>query len=178
MSKFPLPPSPDPDAEPAERRAPRGAIGSLRWFRSLLGRPLKLERRGADLHISRIERRRTPDAIRAAELDQLRDELRTRLLEHDHEHHAAVLRHLVFVHDVLGRQGWPGVGAMDARVLGKALAQAQMLAGREGSAGLSTLVEQLRLLQVAAGLREERLGRAPAAAAVEAAMTPPREHVE
>jgi hypothetical protein len=108
----------------------------------------------------------------------LLDDLRTRLLAHEHEQHAAVLRHLVFVHDVLGRQGWAGVGAMDARVLGKALVQAQMLASREASDGLSALVRQLHLLQVAAELREERPGRAKASAAVEAPTAPPRERVE
>lgn len=156
MSKPPSHRKPSPDGAHPDRREPRGTVGSLSWFKSLLGRPLRLQRRGINVHIALVDRRRSPEAIKADELTQLRDELRARLLAHEHGHHVAALRHLVFVYDVLGHQGWHGVAAMDSRVLGKAMAQAQLLATAETSPALSALIEELRLLQVAAGLREER----------------------
>ena len=67
-----------------------------------------------------------------------------------------VMRHLVYVHDELGRKGWPGVGALPAHVLAKALVQAEMLAGKRPSPTLSMLVDRLRLLQVEAELRAQR----------------------
>jgi hypothetical protein len=143
-----------------ERRSPRGAPGSVGWLKSLMGRPLALERRGGQLHVTLRERRRSPEAIKAEQLAQLREELGLRLLGQADEQHTAVMRHLVFVHDMLGRQGWPGVAAMDSKMLARALVQAQMLASHGASPGLSTLIEQLRLFQVAAELREERTARA------------------
>ena len=143
-----------------ERRAPRGSPGSVPWLKSLLGRPLGLERRGSQLHVTLRERRRSPEAIKAEQLAQLREELRIRLLGQADERHTAVMRHLVLVHDELGRQGWQGVGAMDSKTLSRALVQAQMLASHGASPGLTILIEQLRLFQVAAELREERKVRA------------------
>jgi hypothetical protein len=50
-----------------ERRTPRGAPGSVRWLKGLLGRPVALERRGGKLHLTLVERRRPPEVIRAQE---------------------------------------------------------------------------------------------------------------
>ena len=139
-----------------ERRAPRGAPGSTRWLKSLLARPIALERRGAQLHVTLVERRRTPEVIDQQERAQLCDEVRVLLLTRGTDHEVAVLRHLVLVLDVLGTRGWDGVGAMASGVLRKALMQAQLLDAQESAPALSYLIERLRLLQVAAGLREER----------------------
>ena len=139
-----------------DRRAAPGAKGSLRQLKGLLGRPLGLEWRGGQLHVVLIDRRRASPADQPPSLSQLRAELRARLLAHEHDHTAQVMRHLVFVHDVLGRKGWPGAGALPGQVLGKALVQAEMLASEEPSPSLAMIVERLRLLQVAANLREER----------------------
>ena len=46
-----------------ERRAPRGAPGSARWLKGLLARPIALERRGGQLHVTLVERRRSPEVI-------------------------------------------------------------------------------------------------------------------
>lgn len=139
-----------------DRRAPRGSTGSLRWVKGLLGRPLVLERRGSKLHLTLVDRRRPAAVLEADDLSALRAELRARLLEHDNHHTAAVMRHLVLVHDVLGRRGWSGVAAMDSRVLHKAQIQAQMLASEEPSRRLSLLSQRLTVLQVTASVREDR----------------------
>lgn len=143
-----------------ERRAPRGTPGSVRWLGGLLGRPVGFQRRNGQLHVALIERRRSPETIEADEVAALSAELRTRLLAHDHEQAAAVMRHLVLVHDVLSHRGWAGVASMASGLLRKAVMQAQLLAqslaSQESSAPLVELIDRLRLLQVAAGLREER----------------------
>lgn len=143
----------------AERRSPPGAPGSLRWFKGLLGRPVALQRRDGRLHMVLVERRRPPEERRAQALEMLRDELRTRLLGDAHEHAAQAMRHLVFVHDELGRKGWAGVEAMPALVLRKALVQAQMLQDQEASPALTKLIDRVRVLLVGAELREERQAR-------------------
>jgi len=61
----------------------------------------------------------------------------------------------VLVHDELGRTGWPGVEAFPVRVVGKARIQAEMLASLEPSTVLGAFIERLRLVEVAARLREE-----------------------
>ncbi len=139
-----------------ERRALRGTPGSVRWLGGLLGRPVGFQRRNGQLHVALIERRRSPETIEADEVAALSAELRTRLLAHDHEQAAAVMRHLVLVHDVLSHRGWAGVASMASGLLRKAVMQAQLLASQESSAQLVELIDRLRLLQVAAGLREER----------------------
>lgn len=149
-----------------DRRAPKGAKltqGSLSKLGSLLNRPLSVQRQGTRLRVVPIERRRAPSADRPPPLEQLRLELRARLLAQPHEHTARVMRHLVFVHDELGRKGWAGVEALPSQVLGKALLQAEMLDSEEPSPGLKAIVDRLRALRVAAELREERRPRRPEA---------------
>jgi hypothetical protein len=139
----------------AERRSPRGKPGSLRWLRSLLGRPVALEQRNGKLHITLQERRRPPEVIQAQERAALCEELRLRLLEHG-EHHVAVLRPLLAVHEALSRHGWERVGHLPSALLAKAHLQLLMLIGREASGALSGMAEHLRLLQAAAEAREDR----------------------
>ena len=144
-----------------DRRLPRGAPGSMRWLKSLLGRPLELQRRGGQLHVTLADRRRSPERLRADELEQVREELRARLLSQDLEHAARVMRHLVFVHDALGNQGWAGLETLPSPLLGKALVQAQMLVSQSASDRLALLIERLRVAKVTAELREQRQLRQP-----------------
>jgi hypothetical protein len=157
-----------------ERRSPRGRPGSLSWMRGLLGRPLALERRDGKLHMTLLDRRRSPAEIEAQALEQLRHEVQTRLLAHEVDHAARVMRHLVFVHDELGRKGWAGVAEMSSDVLGKALVQVDMLGSDERSGLLREMADRLRLLKVAAEVREERRppqAQAPADGVVEISET-------
>lgn len=139
-----------------DRRAPPGAPGSLQWVKSILGRPLGVERRGLGVHVVLVDRRRNPSPHQPPTLPQVCSELRARMLAHGDERATQVMRHLVHVHDELGRQGWPAVEALPARVLGLALVQAEMLASEGTSRPLAHLVDRLRVLRVAAELREER----------------------
>lgn len=153
----------DPDFDPLatkprkERRAPRGAPGTLRWMREVLGRPLAVEKRDKAMHLVLVERRRRPEVIRAEALTQLCYELGLRIveLESSTAHHA--MRHLIAVHDALIRKGWAGVEHMPARILGKAVVQAQMISSRDGSPRMRAFVDHLRKLQVAAEVREDRM---------------------
>ncbi len=146
-----------------DRRAPRGTTGSVRWVQGLLGRPLGLERRAGQLHLTLLDRRRPPEVVEADAVARLCAELRARLLDHENHHTAAVMRHLVAVHDTLLKRGWTGVQALSSKLLGKALLQAQMLASDEASRRMSEFIERLRVLQAAADVREERALKAGAA---------------
>lgn len=139
-----------------ERRSPRATKGSLRWLRSLLGRPVQMERRDGQWHVVLADRRRSPQEREAARLAALCAELSARLLGQDDEATAQLMRHLVFVHDALRRDGWPCLALLPSRVLRKALVQLQLLLKQEPSPPLSMLAERLQQLQVAAELREER----------------------
>ncbi len=121
-----------------------------------MGRPLVLQRRDGKLHVTLVERRRSPAEVEAQAVAQLRHELQTRLVANDGGHAARVMRHLVFVHDELGRNGWAGVAILPSEVLGKALMQAEMVDSQETSPLLAEMLERLRLLRVAAQASEER----------------------
>ncbi len=155
MADDPFPEAPDRP----ERRAPAGPKGSIRWMRSVLGRPLALQRRADGLHLTLLERRRPPEVVQAESMARLREELRLRLLELEHQHATMAMRHLVAVHDMLGRKGWAGVQDLKSEVLRMAIVQAQMLLDREPSRRITRLVDRLRLMQAAAEAREERLQR-------------------
>lgn len=147
-----------------DRRAPPGRRGlryALRWLKGLLGRPMGLEWRGRQLHVVIVDRRRKPRADLPLTLSQMRAELRARLIAHEHDNAARLMRHLVFVHDELGRKGWAGIGKLPARLLGKALVQAEMLNTEEPSAALAMVVDTLRPLHVAAEMRQAHAGGEP-----------------
>jgi len=142
-----------------DRRVAAGvgaAHNPLRQLKGLLGRPLGLERRGSQLHVVLVDRRRAPPADQQPSLSQLQAELRQQLLIQEHSEAAHLMRHLAFVHDELGRRGWPGVAALPGQILGKALVQAEMLANEEPSPSLQMIIDRLRLLQVEAARRDER----------------------
>lgn len=139
-----------------ERRAPRGTPGTTRWLKGLLARPVALERRDGQLHVTLVERRRPPEVIEQQERAALCEEVRVLLLQRGSDREVAVMRHLVLALEVLQARGWDGVGALASGVLRKAVMQAQLLESQDPSPALSHLIERLRLLHVAAGLREDR----------------------
>ena len=151
-----------PKSDQPDRRAPESARGldvSLSRLKGLLNRPLALERRAGNLHFVLVDRRCRDRPDQPPTLEQVRHELRTRLLGHQIDSAAQVMRHLGHVHDVLGRKGWEGVGALTPRVLNRAWVQAQMLASDDPSPALVEVIDQLHRLKVAAELRVERQGR-------------------
>lgn len=142
----------------------------MRWMRSLLGRPLALQRRPDGVHVTLLERRRSPEVVQAESMMRLREELRLRLLDLEHRHATTAMRHLVFVHDVLGRKGWAGVQDLKSTVLRMAIVQTQMLVEREPSKRLDRFADRLRMIQAAAEAREERLQQHAQALAAGAAL--------
>ena len=155
-------------AKPPPRQAPpgfdRGASapvpakrGSLRWVRDVLSRSLRLQQgrnapaaataegEGADPNVSLLMRQRA--------------ELGARLLVHDPA--TQVVRHLFIVHDELQVQGWMGVEALPAKVLERALVEAEILHRDEPSSLLATIIDKLRAFKSAATARalEEELER-------------------
>ena len=146
---------PPPDKGPStapfkDRRAPADAqspAGSLRWLKSLLGRPMGLVRRGGQWKLEVLERRRTA-VVDALSWSQLRSELRRRLDDPAHGHAATALRHLVVTINELKRKGWPGVEALPESVLERARLQADMLNGATPSPALTQLAERRGRLQL------------------------------
>jgi hypothetical protein len=136
--------------------AAKGAAGLLRRLKGVLARPLKLQRHDGRLRLVLVERRQARPVDGLPSLSAARDELRALLMLHGNEHATGVMRHLVLVHDELGRRGWPGVEALPVQVLGMALVQAEMLASDESTEALSTIIDRLRIAKVAAELREEQ----------------------
>ncbi|MDQ6628341.1 MAG: hypothetical protein M3Z29_07835 [Pseudomonadota bacterium] len=128
--------------------------GSLGWVRDVLSRSIGLEQRRKLLPPGPVDHRRTAAAEQPpALLLQQRAELGARLLVHDPA--TQTVRNLFLVHDELGRGGWPAVSAMPRPLMDKALAEAEMLAIQEASPLLTTIIEQLRDLGVAADMRAE-----------------------
>lgn len=164
------PPAPKkPRPMPAEdRRAPasaRGASVTISKLKGALNRPVRVERRDGQLHVVLVDRRRAPREGAVPDERQLRDELGALLLADAHGEAPRVMRHLVRVHDALARKGWTGVEYLPWRVLLHALSQAEMLTRDDRSPAMAMLIERLRVLQVAAGIREERLSRERSASA-------------
>ena len=103
------------------------------------------EGEGADPNLSLLMRQRA--------------ELGARLLVHDPA--TQVVRHLFIVHDELQAQGWMGVEALPAKVLERALVEAEILHSDEPSSLLATIIDRLREFKAAATARalEEALER-------------------
>ncbi len=158
-------------AKPPSRQAPlpgfdRGAAasapakrGSLRWVRDVLSRSLRLQ-----------QGRNSPAAASAdggddggdpalSLLMRQRAELGARLLVHDPA--TQVVRHLFIVHDELQAHGWTGVEALPAKVVERALVEAEILHSDEPSSLLATIIDKLRELKAAGTARalEEALER-------------------
>ena len=138
-----------------ERRAPEGEAPPLRRLKSLLVRPLSVERRDGKVALVLTERRRPKPVDDTPTPSQLCAELSDRLLAHEAEHTSRAMRQLVFVHDMLERKGWAGAASMSGRVLAEAIDQLEWLASDCPSALLEHLIARLRPLQVAATQREE-----------------------
>jgi len=157
---------------PHKERRTSKRLGPLGWIKSLLARPMRLERSGRLFKLVLVDRRRLR-ADGGQSLTQMRDELRDRLLLQDDGRTTEVLRHLVFVHHELGRRGWRGVQALPAGVLSKALVQAQMVVDADPTPALNAFVEKLRLARVAADVRENQAEPVPARPAAAAAVSAP-----
>ena len=144
-----------------DRRGPPQSRGKvMRSIRALFSRPLALARRDGKVHVVLVDRRKASDLI------PLRTELLTRMKDYARAQPARSMAELVFVYRVLGREGWVGVEALDRRVLGLALDQAERLRGRRTSDFLETVIARLRAAWLVAVQRDRpRSGRADRGAA-------------
>lgn len=149
------PPRHAPDAEPAEDRSAAPASsdkrGSLRWVREVLGRSIRQEERRTRSHVAQVDARPGTADPPLSLLMQQRAELGARLLVHDPATQA--VRYLFIVHDELRTSGWSGVEALPLKVVERALAEAEMLAVDEPSPLLTTIIENLQALKLAADER-------------------------
>ncbi|HUP06940.1 MAG TPA: hypothetical protein VMU47_07305 [Caldimonas sp.] len=128
----------------------------MRWVKAMFGSSLRREKSNVRPSSGPVERRRLPASGTGGEaMEELRAELRARIALHTDERAPHALRHLVLVHDELGRTGWPGVEGFPVRVIGKARVQAEMLEAADPSDIVAAFIGRLRLVEVAARLREE-----------------------
>lgn len=99
---------PVPDSSARSSRAAKKSGGPLTWVRDLLKRPLKVERRGAQLHLVLGEIPPEPAAVESAPtageaLRRGHEALRDLLRRHPETRH--LMRHLGFIEQQLGRSG-------------------------------------------------------------------------
>ncbi len=129
---------------PEPARAAPARRGSLRWVREVLIRVMRLEPPREQAETMFAE----PGAEAPLSLVmQQRAELGARLLVHDPA--TQVVRHLFIVHDELRSGGWPAVEALPAAVVGRAVAEAEILATHEPSPLLATIIDALRKIKAA-----------------------------
>ena len=137
------PPTP-PRFEPETCRNAPAKRGSLRWVRDVLIRVARGWSRRAEQ--AGVFARASPDTPLSLVMRQ-RAELGARLLVHDPA--TQVVRHLFIVHDELRGGGWTAVEALPAAVVGRAVAEAEILATHEPSPLLATIIDALREIKAA-----------------------------
>ncbi|MCW5666607.1 MAG: hypothetical protein KIT35_22475 [Piscinibacter sp.] len=116
----------------------------LAWLRGLLSRPLKLERRGVQLHVVLGEARQPPALpTRPGEvLRQGHEALRALLTRHPDARH--LLRHLSFFEQALGRHGSRALRSeVPVQVLQRAHEQLEMLLREDSTPELIALAARL-----------------------------------
>jgi len=155
MSAKPLPHK-APGAGPVEDRSATPVTpvkhASLRWVRNVLGRSIRLEQRRNQLHVALVDPRREAEADKPLSLlMQQLAELGARLLVHDPA--TQVVRHLFVVHDELLNGGWPSVEALPLKVIDRALTEAEILGSDDPSPLLTTIIDSVRELRIAAEAR-------------------------
>lgn len=116
----------------------------LAWLRGLLSRPLKLERRGVQLHVVLGEPKQppAPPARPGEVLRRGHEALRALLARHPDARH--LLRHLSFFEQVLGREGSRALRSeVPLQVLRRAHEQLEMLLREDSTPELAELAARL-----------------------------------
>lgn len=145
-----------PDWTGRERRAAADSFRArINRLKSLLARPMVIRRTGLIVRVELVDRRASNRRL-AVTVEQMSTELGSRLFNHSHGSAVHVMRHLTMVHDLLGQSGWDGVQALPSKLLGRALAQAEMLHADDPTAAMKVLVERISAMRVAAEIREEK----------------------
>ncbi len=134
---------PSPAAPVRSSQAAKKPGGPVTWVRDLLKRPLKVERRGAQLHLVLGEKPPESPAPSVAPtsgeaLRRGHEELRALLRRHPETRH--LMRHLGFIEQQLGRSGSRALKRdIPVPVLRKGLEQLDLLMRGESSEPLSDL---------------------------------------
>lgn len=126
---------------PAKRRRPRRPLD---WLRTLLKRPLRLERRGLQIHVVLAEPAPAPaPPERAGEsLRRGHEALRALLARHPEVRH--LMRHLGFLEQALARSGSRALRSeVPLPVLRKAYEQLELLMRDDASPGLTAFAARL-----------------------------------
>jgi hypothetical protein len=155
-----------PPASPVRTsRAAQKSGGPVTWVRDLLKRPLKVERRGAQLHLVLGDIPTAPPAPESVPtageaLRRGHEELRALLRRHPETRH--LMRHLGFIEQEIGRSGSRALKRdIPVPVLRKGLDQLDLLMRGETSAPLADLRERIdaaaRARGVAAGPRADEV---------------------
>jgi len=141
---------------PVSRKAARPARpGSLRWLIELVRHAWRKRRGTAPAVASaRIEPAcESSDNEVIPLLVQQCTELRARLVVQDPG--TQVVRNLFAVHDELRANGWAGVEALPAKIVGRALTETEIMNAEEPSHVLDTILLELRRIKEAAEARAE-----------------------
>jgi len=134
---------PTPTSTARSSRAAKKSGGPVTWVRDLLRRPLKVERRGAQLHLVLGEKPPEPEAPTVAPtsgeaLRRGHEELRALLRRHPETRH--LMRHLGFIEQQLGRSGSHALKSdIPVPVLRKGLEQLDLLMRGDTSEPLADL---------------------------------------
>jgi len=134
---------PPPASTVRSSRAAKKSGGPVTWVRDLLKRPLKVERRGAQLHLVLGEKPPEPEAPTVAPtsgeaLRRGHEELRALLRRHPETRH--LMRHLGFIEQQLGRSGSRALKRdIPVPVLRKGLEQLDLLMRGDTSEPLADL---------------------------------------
>jgi hypothetical protein len=134
----------------------------MRWVQELFNRKLRVERRGAQIHVLLDPTPSKPAAAEAADVASARRAEALRLAQADlrqlldrHADTRHVVPHLSYVEQVIARSGLRGIGRLPLPVLHKALTQLESLIHDDPAAGLAELRRRL------AGVIAVRLGGTP-----------------
>jgi hypothetical protein len=161
-----------PNPARSKRAVPRSASASresaaepsrpMRWVQDLFNRKLRVERRGAQIHVLLDPSQPKPPAAEVAEAASARRVEALRLAQADlrqlldrHADTRHVVPHLSYVEQLIGRAGLRGIGRLPLPVLHKALTQLESLMHDEPAAGLAELRRRM------AGVIAVRLGATP-----------------
>jgi len=134
---------PPPDSPVRSSRAAQKSGGPVTWVRDLLKRPLKVERRGAQLHLVLGERPPEPAPVESVPtageaLRRGHEELRALLRRHPEIRH--LMRHLGFIEQQLGRSNSRALKRdIPVPMLRKGLEQLDLLMRGETSEPLADL---------------------------------------
>lgn len=128
---------------------------SLRKFKGALGRPLALERRDGHLRVVLVERRRAAGAEAQPLEARISAALRAHLARTAGSK-GSNNEQLDVVSAKFDDGSWPGIASLPAKLLGKAIVQAEALAREQSSDLLALFVDRLRQIKTVVETREDR----------------------